>query len=316
MFFAKSSLVGNTIDFLLIKNIMKKILYIVGGFILLITTLSIVSSSKSESVIQDTFVPREIVVATTTNSEKVSTSTSNTTATTKPISTSTTPKVAKTVEDTNPVQQYTYYEVSSVVDGDTIKIKMNGDIIALRLIGIDTPETVDPRKEVQCFGIEASNKAKELLTGKKVRIEKDPTQGELDKYGRTLAYIYREDNLFYNKYMIEQGYAHEYTYNTPYKYQIDFKNAQNYAQTNKLGLWSSNTCNGDTTSSVTTPQTTTATTSTGIKYYASSASNATKYYPETCSAWQNLSKTNLRVFNSLDELLSVYPTRTLAESCK
>jgi micrococcal nuclease len=204
--------------------------------------------------------------------------------------------------------QYTYYSVSSVVDGDTIKINKDGLIVTLRLIGLDTPETVDPRKPVQCFGKEASNKAKELLTGKKVRIETDSTQGNLDKYGRTLAYIYREDDLFYNKYMIEQGYAHEYTYGTPYKYQTEFKNAQKLAQTNSLGLWSSNTCNGDTSNTV-------KPASTG-KYYTSSASNASKYYPDTCPAWESLSKTNLRTFNSLAELLAVYPNRQLAEICK
>lgn len=107
---------------------------------------------------------------------------------------------------------------------------MDGTRETIRLIGIDTPETVDPRKPVQCFGGEASNKAKELLSGKKVRIEKDSTQGDRDKYGRLLTYIYREDGLFFNKYMIEQGYAYEYTYDTPYKYQAEFKEAEKYAR--------------------------------------------------------------------------------------
>jgi len=120
-----------------------------------------------------------------------------------------TPEETVSVPATPTNQQYEYYLVSSVVDGDTLKVNINGTIETLRLIGMDTPETVDPRKPVQCFGKEASNKAKELLIGKKVRIEKDSTQGELDKYGRRLVYIYREDGLFYNKYMIEQGYAHE-----------------------------------------------------------------------------------------------------------
>ena len=62
----------------------------------------------------------------------------------------------------------TYYTVTGVVDRDTIKISMNGREETLRLIGIDTPETVDPRKPVQCFGREASDKAKELLAGKKM----------------------------------------------------------------------------------------------------------------------------------------------------
>ena len=138
---------------------------------------------------------------------------------------------------------YVYYSVLSVVDGDTIKIDLDGKAETLRLIGIDTPETVDPRKPVQCFGHEASNKAKELLLGKKVRIESDPTQGERDKYGRLLVYVYREDGLFYEKYMIEHGYAHEYTYNIPYAYQSEFKSAEASARSAQLGLWAPETCN-------------------------------------------------------------------------
>ena len=137
--------------------------------------------------------------------------------------------------------------VEKVVDGDTIKVNINGKLETIRLIGLDTPETVDPRKAVQCFGREASDKAKELLTGKKVILEVDITQGELDKYNRLLRYIFLEDGTFYNKLMISEGYAHEYTYQSnPYKYQNDFKNAEKYARENKLGLWSDNTCGGDT----------------------------------------------------------------------
>lgn len=226
------------------------------------------------------------------------------------------PGVNKTSEvNLNTNNQYTYYSITEVVDGDTVKVNISGTNETLRLIGLDTPETVDPRKPVQCFGKEASNKGKELLIGKKVRIEKDSTQGDKDKYGRTLAYIYTEGGLFYNKYMIEQGYAHEYTYSTPYKYQAEFKQAQKTAEQNKAGLWSPSTCNGVTnqTENTSTP---TATTPSSGKYYTSSASNATRYYPDTCPEWQNLSKSNLRTFNSLDELLAVYPKRTLADVCK
>lgn len=218
--------------------------------------------------------------------------------------------------ETETKSQYTYYAISSVVDGDTVKVNINGNIETLRLIGLDTPETVDPRKPVQCFGIEASNKAKELLSGQKVRIEKDPTQGDYDKYGRTLAYIYREDGLFYNKYMIEQGYAHEYTYDLPYKYQTEFKAAKKAAQENQLGLWSPATCNGDTaSSSVTTTQTTSTTVSTNI-YYTSSYYTSKYYYPESCDGWRSLSTKYLKSFNSLEDLLAAYPSRTLSPQCQ
>ncbi len=131
-------------------------------------------------------------------------------------------------------QENKKYLVNRVVDGDTIKIDKIGTV---RLIGIDTPETVDPRKEVQCFGIEASNKAKELLEGNEVILELDPSQGDVDKYGRILAYVYLENGEMFNKIMIKEGYAHEYTYNTPYKYQAKFKELEQKARELKLGLW-------------------------------------------------------------------------------
>ena len=102
------------------------------------------------------------------------------------------------------------YAVTKVVDGDTIAVLMDGKKVTIRLIGMDTPETVDPRKPVQCFGIEASDKAKELLTGQAVEIEQDDSQDTYDKYGRLLAYVYLPDlstplgasGISFNEYMI------------------------------------------------------------------------------------------------------------------
>jgi len=134
------------------------------------------------------------------------------------------------------------FQVTEVVDGDTIKISTIG---TLRLIGIDTPETRDPRKPVQCFGREASNKAKELLSGKKVYLEYD-LANKIDKYGRTLAYVYREDGLFYNAEMIKQGFAHSYV-QFPHPRLDEFNIYQREARENNLGFWAANTCNGNTT---------------------------------------------------------------------
>lgn len=135
-----------------------------------------------------------------------------------------------------------YYKVVNVVDGDTIDLLIDGKSQRLRLIGIDTPETVDPRNPVQCFGIEASNKAKGLLTGQEVSLEDDPTQDNLDKYDRLLRYVFLKDGTFFNKLMITEGYAHEYTYDTPYKYQQEFKDAEKQASESKVGLWADNAC--------------------------------------------------------------------------
>ncbi len=134
------------------------------------------------------------------------------------------------------------YPVTKVVDGDTLAVEMNGKSVKIRLIGLDTPETVDPRKPVQCFGKEASAKAKGLLTGMSVRLEKDASQGEYDKYGRLLAYVYLPDGTRFNEYMIAEGYGHEYTYNLPYKYQKEFKAAELQAREMKKGLWADGVC--------------------------------------------------------------------------
>ncbi len=137
------------------------------------------------------------------------------------------------------------YQVMKVVDGDTMDINIDGQVSRLRVIGIDTPETVDPRKSVQCFGIEASNKAKEILTGQYVTVESDPTQGDKDKYGRLLRYVYLPDGTDYGLFMISNGYAHEYTYNIPYEKQSDYRKAEADARNNDRGLWSPSTCNGN-----------------------------------------------------------------------
>lgn len=153
-------------------------------------------------------------------------------------------EVASTIPNTTttPSIPKNTYQVVKVVDGDTLDVAINGKTVRLRLIGLDTPETVDPRKPVQCFGIAASNKAKELLTGKTVRLEMDASQGTLDKYGRTLAYVFLPDGTLFNKYMIEEGYGHEYTYNLPYKYQEEFKAAEKRAREEKKGLWADGVC--------------------------------------------------------------------------
>ena len=139
------------------------------------------------------------------------------------------------------------FRVQKVVDGDTIEILKYGRTEKVRLIGIDTPETLDPRKPVQCYGKEASNNTKHLLEGQMVKIETDPLVGERDKYNRILAYVWLDNNKLINLELISNGYAHEYTYRSqPYKYQSQFKSAEKSAQSSNLGFWSVQTCNGKT----------------------------------------------------------------------
>lgn len=206
-------------------------------------------------------------------------------------------------------EEVTLYMVSDVVDGDTIKVVISGEEKTLRLIGIDTPETVDPRKPVECFGKEASDKAKELLSGEKVRLEIDPTQDNVDRYGRLLRYVHREDGLFFNKWMIENGYAHEYTYETPYQYQAEFKQAETEARENEIGLWNPSACSSSS------PSPNTQTTQ-GHIFYLSTHWSATYYYCDTDSGWESLSEKYLKSYPSEQELLNEYPERKLHEPCK
>ncbi len=291
--------------------IKKILLGLIGGFVLLVWIGSMLPDVPREEVSQDKVsVSSDVQEAT---APQISIQETSSVTNQSPTTETATKSVQTTQSSPTTAPQYTYYSVTDVVDGDTVKVNINGTVTTLRLIGMDTPETVDPRKPVQCFGKEASNKAKELLSGKKVRLEMDPSQGTLDTYGRTLAYIYREDGLFFNKYMIEQGYAHEYTYRTPYKYQAEFKTAQKTAQTNQAGLWSPSTCNGDTTSS---SETVPATTSSGGKFYTSSHYSAKYYYPEACNGWESLSPTYLKSFDTLEALLASYPSRTKSPQCQ
>lgn len=138
------------------------------------------------------------------------------------------------------------YPVSKVVDGDTLWVQRDGKDVKLRLIGIDTPETHDPRKPVQCFGEAATTQAQTVLAGRQVLLETDESQGLVDKYGRELVYVWIDGKLF-NQQMIEDGFAHEYTYSTPYRYQRQFKEAERVAADAGVGLWATDTCGGDTT---------------------------------------------------------------------
>lgn len=135
-----------------------------------------------------------------------------------------------------------FYPVLHVVDGDTIDVDLHGIKTRLRLIGINTPETVNPRRPIECFGREASAYAKELLSGKDVAIAQDLSQGEYDKYGRMLAYVFLRDGTFFNEQMIRGGYAYEYTYHFPYQYQEEFRNVERAARTAQRGLWAPNAC--------------------------------------------------------------------------
>jgi micrococcal nuclease len=104
--------------------------------------------------------------------------------------------------------------VSRVVDGDTVRVVTRGFETPVRLVGIDTPETRAPGEPVECFGPEATARARRLLpVGARVRLATDPTQDTRDRYGRLLAYVYRgADPVSVNLRLVRSGHARVYVY--------------------------------------------------------------------------------------------------------
>jgi len=127
--------------------------------------------------------------------------------------------------------------VTRVVDGDTVALAFTNTEETVRLIGIDTPETVKPNSPVECFGPEASERTKTLLpAGTKVRVERDIEAR--DRYGRLLAYLRRvDDGLFVNKSLVIDGFATPLRIEPNIAYADDFARAAEQARAAQLGLW-------------------------------------------------------------------------------
>ena len=126
--------------------------------------------------------------------------------------------------------------VESVVDGDTIVVAGGTRV---RLIGVDTPETKDPRTPVQCFGVEAAARTASLVEpGAPVRLVYDVER--LDRYGRTLAYVYRRaDGLFVNAALVAEGYALVATFPPNVAHAEELTALARTAREEGRGLWSS-----------------------------------------------------------------------------
>jgi micrococcal nuclease len=150
------------------------------------------------------------------------------------------------------------YEDATVIraiDGDTIEVRIEGVMPGpgaglgeageehrVRLIGIDTPESVKPASPVECFGKEASAAAEALLGGERVRLVKDLE--EVDGFERLLRYVYIGDELA-NARLVANGYAHAYTYAPNIRHSSLFVQLQREARDNGRGLWAPNACNGE-----------------------------------------------------------------------
>jgi micrococcal nuclease len=124
--------------------------------------------------------------------------------------------------------------VLRVVDGDTIHALVGGRDLAIRLIGVDTPETLHPTVGVECYGPEAARHLHALLDGRSVRLVYDvePT----DRYGRTLAYVYRGD-MFVNLHLVRRGYATVLTIRPDVAHAPEFEAAEGRARAAGRGLW-------------------------------------------------------------------------------
>ena len=223
----------------------------------------------------------------------------------------------ESVSEESVVPTNTTYQVVSVVDGDTVKLDMNGTTESIRIIGLDTPETVHPSKPVECMGIEASNKAKQLLTGQSVRFENDDTQDTRDRFGRLLGYLFLPNGDNFAEVMLRAGYGSEYTYDLPYKYQSTFKAAEQSAKANKLGLWADGVCVAEEVKEEPEPQPqpVAAPASDGSRWYVSSHHSSKFYYCEDTNAWEGLSPDYLEVYESEAALKAKYTAHTLHESC-
>ena len=141
--------------------------------------------------------------------------------------------------------------VVRVIDGDTIVARIDGDAQdeRIRLLGINTPEVVDPRKPVECFGKEASAKAKSiLLPGLRIELRADPQADERDAYGRLLREVILADGTSFNALMVTQGYAYAMTdFPMDPAYKRELKQDEKRAKMGQIGLWSPQTCDGQKT---------------------------------------------------------------------
>lgn len=127
-------------------------------------------------------------------------------------------------------------KLEDVIDGDTIKVRVDGKSETVRFLLVDTPESVHPNKPVQPFSKEASSLTKEMLNGSDVELELGI--GERDKYGRLLAYVYADGESVQES-LLKNGLARvAYVFEPNTKYVEDFEKIQKQAQKEGIGIWS------------------------------------------------------------------------------
>ncbi|GAA2186052.1 thermonuclease family protein [Leucobacter alluvii] len=128
-------------------------------------------------------------------------------------------------------------QVVAVIDGDTIKtVDAEGTVNRVRIIGIDTPEIGRGGAADECWAQDARTALASLLDGRDVDLISDPSQGDVDRYGRLLRHLHTDAGNVAEQ-LIEQGAGHEYTYSKPYIGQAEFRGAESSARDAEAGLW-------------------------------------------------------------------------------
>lgn len=136
-----------------------------------------------------------------------------------------------------PVYAKEKVEFSSCTDGDTFKIIYNNEIKTVRLLAVDTPESVHPKKEVEYYGKEASDYTCNVLKkANKIELEFDENSDKLDKYDRLLAWVFIDDKLLQES-LIEGGYAKVAYLYGDYKYTTKLQELQEIASNKNIGVW-------------------------------------------------------------------------------
>ncbi|MED1738152.1 thermonuclease family protein [Bacillus swezeyi] len=125
--------------------------------------------------------------------------------------------------------------VIRVIDGDTFVANVDGQEEKIRLILVDTPESVHPSKPEEPYSKEASDFAKKTLSNQTVQLEMDVEKR--DKYGRLLAYVYLRDGSSFNEELLEKGYARLAVFPPNIKYKAEYEQAEDKAKKRQLGIW-------------------------------------------------------------------------------
>ena len=148
------------------------------------------------------------------------------------------PVVAPAVRRRTPPPDHSLHEVLRVIDGDTFVMDASGGPLKVRVLGIDTPETVHPDRPVEPFGPEASKRALDLLGGKTVTIhyDTDPNKSRWGKYGRLLAFVELPDTRDFGSVLIGEGLARAYR-KYPCSRMDPYIEVERKAKAGKVGMW-------------------------------------------------------------------------------